>query len=272
MKLRFVPFLAVALILTVLFCPVVSVAQIVPHRALYKMSLDSVRTGSSISHVEGTMVFDWADACDGWAIQQRMNLRFTHNEGKDADIDSTVVMWEAKDGARYNFNVRRLINGKEDESYKGRARLGKDEGVIVYALPKERGESKIPLKTLFPSGHTKMIIKKAKAGEKFFTRRVFDGSDEEGSADVSAFIGAAIKENHLGKELRSNPLLQVAAWPVRLAFFLPDSQEGLPEYEMDLVLQENGIARSMVIDYGDFSVKGELVKLDGATSLLCPQL
>ena len=252
-------------------CHAVSGTQIVPHRALYKMSLDRVSAGNSISHVEGTMVFDWSDACDGWAIQQKMNLHFIHNEGNDADVDSTVVMWEAKDGTRYSFNVRRLINEKEDEIYKGRARLGEEGGNVVYALPKERAESKLPSGTLFPSGHTKMIIKMAKTGEKFFTRRVFDGSDEEGSADVSAFIGDEIKTNTLGKELRENPLIQVRAWPVRLAFFLPDAQEGLPEYEMDLVLQENGIARSMVIDYGNFRVKGELVKLDSETSSLCPR-
>jgi hypothetical protein len=46
---------------------------------------------------------------------------------------------------------------------------------------------------------------------------------------------------------------------------------GTPDYEMDLVMQENGIARSMRIDYGEFSVKGELVKLDTETSTSCPK-
>lgn len=65
-------------------------------------------------------------------------------------------------------------------------------GQANYVLPKDWGDKKLPEGSLFPTAHTVLIIQKAQAGEKMFLRPVFDGSDEAGIADVSAFIGTVI--------------------------------------------------------------------------------
>lgn len=246
--------------------------QIVPHRAIYKMSLGKVKNGSAISDASGTMLFDWSDTCDGWVVQQHMKLHFNYAEGEEGDIDSTVVTWEAKDGSKYNFNVRRLSGGQEDEIYRGRATIDEKGGVVFYTVPKDKKEAKLLSDTIFPSAHTKLIIEKALAREKLFTRPVFDGSDEAGYAHVSAFIGKKIEQpqkKEKNPELQKNPLLNQPAWPIRLAFFSPLETSGEPDYEMDLVLQANGVARAMTIDYGDFSVVGVLAKVEPATAFSC---
>lgn len=249
-------------------------ASLAPHRALYSLSLDNVRASSEVTGVDGTMVFEWADACDGWAIQQRMALRFTYAQGNLVPIESAVMMWEAKDASSYAFTVRKTVNGQNDASFQGRAEMhAKEDGLgwVRYSLPKEKEEIALSAETLFPSGHTELIISKALAGENFFSRRVFDGSDETGFADVSAFIGPEIsKEEPLPKGVADNSLLKSRAWPVRLAFFDPKAPQDTPDYEMDLVLQENGVARNISIDYGDFKIKGTLKKLDSSVSSLCP--
>ncbi len=242
-----------------------SVNKIAPHRAIYAMALGKVKNGSPIQGATGTMLFEWADACEGWAIQQQMKLHFIYAEADEAEISSSVVTWESKDGKSYRFNVRRLTDGQEDESFKGLAKADEKGGQAVYAVPKDRKETALPVDTLFPSAHTKLIIEKALAGEKLFTRPVFDGSDEEGLAYVSAFVGSKIerpRETEMNPELRKLPLLNQAAWPVRLAFYKPEDQTGQPDYEMDLTLQANGVARSMSIDYGDFTVSGLLVSVE----------
>ncbi len=247
--------------------------KIAPHRAIYRMSLSKVKNGSAILGVSGTMLFDWSDACDGWAIQQHMKLRFSYAEGDEGEVDSAVVTWESKDGKKYHFNVRRLVGGQEDEVFRGRAiRDDKGEGEARYAVPKEKKPVKLSPDMLFPSAHTEMILQKAAAGEKLFTRPVFDGSDEAGYALVSAFIGARAdkpKDEEISPELRGNPLLEGPAWPVRLAFYIPDDQTGEPDYEMDLMLQANGVARSMNIDYGDFSVSGVLASVESVPGVSC---
>ncbi len=245
---------------------------IVPHRAIYKMTMTSLKNGSSISDVSGKMFFEWADSCDGWAVQQHLQLHFTCAEGDESEVNSTVITWESRDGKRYNFNVRRLTNGKETENYRGKATAGEQGGRGIYTIPKDKKDVLLPPGSLFPSAHTILILQKAEAGEKFFTRRVFDGSDEEGAADISAFIGEPAGAASLAEtttESGGNPLLAQPGWPVRLAFFSPESETGEPDYEMDLTLQANGIARSMQIDYGDFSVSGVLADLETLPSSGC---
>ncbi len=242
-----------------------------PHRAVYKMSLASVKNGSTVTDVSGKMMFEWSDACDGWAVQQHLQLHFSYAEGDDSDVNSTVISWESKDGKRYNFNVRRVTYGKETENYRGKAMLDEKGGSGVYEIPKDK-LVKLSSASMFPSTHTALILEQAAAGEKLFTRFVFDGSDEEGAADISAFIGARqgrMQQAGMSNELKNNALLDQAAWPIRLAFYKPNSETGEPDYEMDLTLQANGIARFMQIDYGDFSVSGTLTDLEALPGSGC---
>ena len=242
-----------------------------PHRAIYDMSLASVKNGSNITGVSGRMLFEWADVCDGWAVQQHLRLHFNYAEGDDSDVTSTEVTWEAKDGKRYNFNIRRVSDGKETEHFVGKAETKADGGLATYSVPEGKTEKLIP-GTLFPSAHTALILQKAETGDKLFTRRVFDGSDTDGASDVSVFINAPNahwQEAELDPKLKSNPLLNQTSWPIRLAFFKPDTETGEPDYEMNLNLLSNGIARTMQIDYGDFSVIGVLSDIEALPAPGC---
>jgi hypothetical protein len=245
---------------------------ITPHRAIYDMALTSVKNGSNITGVSGRMLFEWADVCDGWAIQQHLRLHFNYAEGDESDVTSTEITWESKNGKQYNFNIRRVSDGKETEHYVGKAALNDDgSGTVAYAVPEGKTE-KLPVGTLFPSAHTNLILQKAVAGDKLFTRRVFDGSDEDGSNDVSVFINQAElhwQTTEMNPKLKTDPLLAQPAWPIRMAFFKNDTETGEPDYEMNLSLLQNGIARTMQIDYGDFSVKGTLSAVEALPAPGC---
>lgn len=237
---------------------------IVPHRAIYDMALTSVKNGSNIIGVSGKMLFEWGDVCNGWAVQQHLRLHFTYSEGDESDVTSTELTWESKNGKQYTFNIRRMSDGKETERYVGKASLNDKGGTVTYTVPAKKEES-LPIGTLFPSAHTKLILEKALSGEKIFSRRVFDGSDDEGSDDVSVFINpseAHWQETDLNAKLKSNPLLVQPAWPVRMAFFKVDTETGEPDYEMNINLLANGVAQKMMIDYGDFSVTGTLTDIE----------
>lgn len=245
---------------------------IAPHRAIYKMQLASVKNGGNIAGVSGRMLFEWADVCDGWAVQQHLQLHFAYSEGDESNVSSTVVSWESKDSKRYNFNVRRVSDGKVTDVYRGRATLDGDGGTVVYTAPSER-TVKLAAGTVFPSAHTQMIIEKAQEGDTLFSRRVFDGSDEAGSNDISAFIhspGAGMQAASGGDEtVKSSALLDYPGWPIRMAFFKPTTETGEPDYEMNLNLLANGVARSMLMDYGDFTISGTLEEIEALPSPGC---
>lgn len=240
---------------------------VVPHRAIYDLSLASAKNGSNVKGVSGKMRFEWNDMCDGWTVQQHMQLHFNLGESGDSTVTSSEITWESKNGDQYNFNIRRVTDGRETEVYRGKATLGPEGGSVVYSVPEGKTE-KLPAGSLFPSSHTLLLLQKAQSGEKFFVRHVFDGSDEEGANDVSAFISPQIEttvETDLSGALKDNALLRATEWPIRLAYFKQTGETGETgesDFEMNLHILGNGVAKSVRIDYEDFSVKGTLSALE----------
>lgn len=234
--------------------------DIAPHRAAYKLSLHSARSSSQIADVKGAMSFEWGDACDGWTTEQRFQLNFVYAEGAADEMTTSYATWEAKDGGRYRFNVRKVVNGEIDEEVRGDARIDKPgaEGEVVYVKPEPRKE-KLPAGALFPSAHTIALLQKAAAGERFYSEVVFDGADENGAAQVSAVIA---KQAAAGTKLSSPLLSGGKVWPVRMAFFPLDGDASQPDYEMTVRLMGNGVAEGMRIDYGDFVIDAVLEKLE----------
>ncbi len=239
------------------------------------MKLGRASAGSGVADMDGMMLFDWQDTCDGWAVQQTMQLHFSYSEGEPSAIVSPAATWESKDGRSFQFQVRRFVDGAEDEAFRGRVKLDeKRKGVAHYSVPLDKKDSVMGEGVVFPAAHTMMLLQKAAAGEKMFSQRVFDGADAEGVVDISAFIGPRVDrvdEAALVPALRGNPLLTPVAWPVRLAFYKPDRADSEPDYEMALLMQPNGIARSITIDYGDFTIVGTLAKLDSYPAYACPE-
>jgi hypothetical protein len=109
---------------------------------------------------------------------------------------------------------------------------------------------------LFPSAHTIFLIDRARAGATFVSRQVFDGSTEENAVQVSAVIAAKPTADRTSAKL--DPLLERPGWRVRLAFFPADAKADVPDYELGMVLLDNGVSRDMVIDYGEYTVRAKL--------------
>lgn len=244
-------------------------AGVQPHRALYNLSLHNAKQGSNINNVGGRMLFAWTDACDAWTIEQRLDLTFQYDGGSSQRVKTSLATWEAKDSSLFRFNVRRETNGNETEAFRGRAMLARDGsgGTANYQAPDVHD---VPLgkSTVFPSTHTLELIKAAKAGQRLLTRDVFDGADEMGKNEISAFISNP--EEIIAPEGSKNPeLRQGRGWPIRMAFFAPDNESDTPDYEMTMVLLENGVATSLTIDYGDFVVDATLDTLEPLPQPVC---
>jgi hypothetical protein len=234
--------------------------DVTPHRAIYEMSLARAQASSGISGAQGKMEFEWSDSCDGWVVQQHYDLRMSYEDSGDVNISIAFVTWESKDGLHYRYNVRKLRDGQPDEDLKGEATLdGPDKpGAAVFSKPDNKT---VPLAAgmLFPTGHTLALVKAAMDGETFVAKRVFDGGTEAGPDQVSAGIGSP----HAADANETDPLLRKRWWPVRMAFFGADSGDSAaPDYELGMDLQEDGIARNMTLDYGNFIVRATLSKIE----------
>jgi hypothetical protein len=262
---RFSLIFLIPLLLITGSCAEASAPGFAPHRAIYDMKMTTIRSGSTIAGVEGKMLFEWADACDAWTIDQKLQLKFYYPEGEEIDRVSSFSTWEAKDGKSYRFATRGLANGQETINLLGTATLNESGSIATFTTPADKAAIPLPVGTMFPSAHTLEALDHATKGEKFYARTLFDGSDEEGLVSVSVFISTPIANaaaDITDKKLRKNPLLKGQAWPIRMAFFPAASGTGEPDYEMDMQLLPNGVAKSMVIDYGDFVLSGTLSQLE----------
>lgn len=234
--------------------------NILPHRAGYELTLKSVRSGSGIIDVTGILSYDWTDSCDGWVIDQRYVLQLVRGDGPVVEISAAYANWESKDGLRYRYNVKRT-RGPEDEEdaaeVEGEAVLeGKGKaGVAEFRKPESR-KIELPPGTLFPTEHTLLLIEKAKAGAKFDRHPVFDGAELEGPSMMTAFLLPRRDQPPGGK-----PSMLTASgpvWPVTIAVFSDGEKSETPSFEMTLYLQENGVVPELIMDYGDFSVRGRM--------------
>jgi hypothetical protein len=233
-----------------------SAAEIAPHRALYTMSLASSRSDSGVAAAQGTMAYQWGETCDGWTVEQRYKLTMGYAESEDVEILSNFVTWESKDGLHYRYNQRESRNGKDNQEIRGEASLegpGKG-GVVNFEKPKPQVMN-LPAGAIFPSIHTMLLIDQAKGGTNFLTRQVFDGATVENAVLVSAVIGPKLEPDETAKK---SPLLERPGWRMRLAFFPADQKADQPDYELGMLLLDNGVSRDMLIDYGDYAIRATL--------------
>jgi len=232
-------------------------AEIAAHRALYTMTLAGSKSDSGVTAAQGTMAYQWGETCDGWTVEQRYRLKLGYAESDDVAIDSNFVTWESKDGQHYRFNQKETRNGTVDEEIHGTAKLdgpGAD-GSADFEKP-EAQTMKLPGGALFPSAHTILLIGKAMAGENFVSRQVFDGATVEGAVLVSAVIGPKVEPD--AELAKKSPLLNRPGWRMRLAFFPADQKAEKPDYELGMLLLDNGVSRDMTIDYGDYTIRAKL--------------
>jgi len=245
---------------------------LVPHRATYEMKLSVARPNSGIVEVNGSMVLETVEACDGWEVKQRIKLTFLRNDGEEFVTDSNFSSYETKDGLELRFSVRNAQNDEIEEELRGKADLEAQggKGRASFTLPENRS-FELPAGTLFPTTHLRLIIEHARAGEQSVSYKVFDGARLDGAFQVNAVIGRPPRPTGAVPLVRGDVALlrNQPAWGVRFAFFASGDQGAQPEYELALDLLANGVARSMLLDYGDFAVDAKLIQIQALPSPKC---
>src|SRR5436305_2916337 len=135
-----------------LSCGGAQAAEIVPHHAVYSMSLGATHGDAGVTGAGGTMAYQWGETCDGWTVEQRYRLKMAYAESSDVSISSNFVTWEAKDGLKYRFNQKETRNGNENEEIRGQAKLdGPDKSGTVNFEKHEAKTLTLPAGTQFQS-------------------------------------------------------------------------------------------------------------------------
>lgn len=246
--------------------PPVALPGLAPHLAVYALDLKSAKLGGGITGVSGRMTYKFGDSCDGWTVENRTNLTFSYSDGAPVETLWNFVAWESKDGRQYRFRVRSLRDGALSEEIDGTATLSLSHGGTAKFSQPEPRIMVLPKGTRFPTDHTLRMLKTASKGGHLVSAPLFDGSTADGVVDVSVAIGNVLPSGTPDRET-DNPavdknLLAVPSWPVQMAFFPPDQQDAVPDYEITLRYYGNGVADEMIQSFGSFSLKGRLERLE----------
>lgn len=262
----------VALCLLALAVPVARAADRAPqlavppppmaaHRALYTLTLDrrsQLGAATDVAGASGTMGYEVLDACDGWATHQQLDMVVTNADGQNIHMVSDYTTWESKDGLNFRFHTRQTTDDDVTSQTDGDAKLNAPggAGVAHYTNPKEMTKV-LPAGTLFPMAHTETLLAAARAGKKFITLPLFDGTSDEGAEDSSIVV-----LNWKPPAPAAWPILSpLASTRVHLAFFERTPSTTTPDYQVTMRYWENGIADDLTMDFGDFVMDAKLTDL-----------
>jgi hypothetical protein len=251
---------------------------LIPHRAIYDLSLAQTRASSSIVAVRGRIVYDFSgNACDGYSLTFRQVSELDNSEGKISTSDMRSTTWEDADARSFKFTSQNFVNQNLVDSVDGRAERGAAKTAVDLRKP---GPKKLDLSlgVVFPTEQMVRAIEAARAGENILSFPVYDGSETGQKVfNTLTVIGHQIapgEHEHDDAAAHEPKLANVPRWPVTISYFSadkdPQSGEQTPDYTIGFELYDNGISRALTLDYNDFVVAGKLVSLQFNTVKPCP--
>ncbi len=271
--------------------PVPTAVRLQPHRAVYDISLDESGPAMSISSISGRVVYElMGSACEGYAQNMRFVTETATTEGQTSTTDLRTSSWEDAAARRMRFSSSTYANDQLSEQTQGtatksdaQAKLAEKQGpaekiseaksgavqsLTVEVSKPARKSTRIGEPVYFPIDHSVAMIRSAKSGSRVFAGNLYDGSE---GGEKYYFTAAAIGQPTTSRELSAVPKLTgdaaklsgLRSWPVSIAYFKPETRNSdqLPLYEMFFRFHENGITSELVIDHGDYRLKGELKEL-----------
>jgi hypothetical protein len=249
-----------------------------PHRAIYDLRLLRANRTGGIDSVRGRIVYDFSgSACEGYALRLRQMSELDSGEG-DVLSDLRSTTWEDSTAKRFRFNSENLLNDKRTDMVVGHADRTPAAVRVTLNQPETKRFS-VPAGAVFPTEHTRRIIAAARAGKTILTFPVYDGSDNgEKVYNTITVIGKPIAPGvdppaDAGAKIPA--LSHLTRWPVSIGYFEKESEalqhsgEQTPVYGLSFELYENGVSRALVLDYKDFTLKGDLTGLEMKKAKAC---
>ena len=244
--------------------------RLVPHRAIYDLTLGATRGNSQVVGVRGRIVYDFGgNACDGYSLQFRQVSELDSGEGKVITSDLRSTTWEGGDAKSFKFASENFVNENLVDSVDGRAEHGASATAVNLTKPEQKALD-LDAGVVFPTQHMVRIIAAARAGKAILDFPVYDGSDTgEKTYDTLTVLGGKLtadERKHDDAAADEPKLAAVVRWPVTISYFernrTKKTAEQTPVYSIGFELYENGISRALTLDYNDFVVAGKLASLE----------
>jgi hypothetical protein len=248
---------------------------LVPHRAVYDLTLARSRGTRAVESVRGRILYDFSGSeCEGYALQFRQVSEINNGEGKLALSDLRAATWEDGSAKSFRFNSQNIVNDRTVDAVDGNAERGPSDVAVKLTKPKEKNFA-IDAKVVFPTQQMRVIIEAAEAGKTLLEMPIFDGSENgEKVFNTLTVIGHELTPDEKKPDdaaAGQAALATLKRWPVTISYFEKGGNSGdqTPVYSIGFELYENGISRALQLDYGDFVVAGTMSQLDVKDAPAC---
>ncbi|MGL4496582.1 MAG: cell envelope integrity EipB family protein [Beijerinckiaceae bacterium] len=240
--------------------------ELLPHRAVYDLSLSRTTPVRGIEGARGRIVYEGGgSACEGYTSSFRQVVQMEGSEIGTRLTDVRSTTFEEPGGKGFRFVIDRMLPGEPPGRTEGKTGTGGEAATVRLSKPKP-GTVALPQGVTFPANHTRVLIEAAKAGDTTHTVKTYDGSDEgQAIYETTTIIGRAIRAD-VAAEAGDAGLLKsmsgMARWPMVISYFKAGSADMNPVYTMTMELYENGVARALRLDYGGLALDGKLAGLE----------
>ncbi|MGO4524807.1 cell envelope integrity EipB family protein [Microvirga sp. 2MCAF35] len=253
-----------------------SSVQLVPHRAVYDLTLLRAGNSNGVENARGRIAMEFGgDACDGYTLKYRQVTVLNSSETGSNTVDIQTATYETGDGRSMHFKSTSFRQGMiKDGEVDGDAKLNPQGGLNVDLKQPKRKAFEAKGETVFPTEHLKRLIEAGRRGDSTLSVKVYDGSNKGDKVyDTLGLIGRKIEAGTATASLedvaQGEKLASVARWPVTISYFEEGKADRTPVYTISFELYENGVSRNLKLDYGDFALKGDLKRLDVQTPSAC---
>jgi hypothetical protein len=253
--------------------------NLAPHVAIYDLTLKSSRGKRALESVRGRIVYDFSgSSCEGYALQFRQVTELDSGEGKVALSDLRTTTWEEGGGKSFRFKSQNYMDQEQIGEVDGSADQEKT-GAVAVKLSKPDKKKFDAGRVVFPTEHMRLLIEAAHAGKSLLEVDVYDGSESgqkiyHSLSVIGHRIEAGKKPDDAAEEKDS--LTGLARWPVTISYFDKNDKkaedqpsEQTPVYAISFEMYENGISRSLRLDYGDFVIDGKMSSLEVKKTKAC---
>ena len=251
--------------------------ELAAHRAVYDITLERAATSSGIVELRGRMVYELKGShCAGFVQQMRFVTQTVDRSGKPSIMDMRSFFQEKADGKSFHFRTEQLRDKKLMETATGDVKRRPDGGKLSIKLKKPKSRKfDIDRTVVFPVQHSIELLAAARAGKSIYSSDLYDGSEKGTKYYATTAVLGKPNPNNLNSTLPeakdAKSLDGMRSWPVALSYFDPTKGKGdeLPSYELSFHFFENGVSRSLIIDYGHFAIRGRLSSLNIIESKPC---
>lgn len=247
-----------------------------PHRAVYDLKLATTRGKRPMQAVRGRILYDFSgSACEGYALQFRQVSELYTGEGSVSVSDLRATTWEEGAGQRLRFHSENFIDEKLRDSVDGQAERAPAGIGVRLSKPNDKS-LELSKDLVFPTEHIRRILGAAREGKTILEIGVYDGSESgEKIYDTLTVIGRPIVADDKKPDdaaAGQAALARFTRWPATISYFDKTSKGGeqTPIYSITFEIYENGVSRSLLLDYGDFVVSGEMTSLEIKDAKPCP--